>query len=64
MTTANDLAQLRAEAAYRRQRLDLYRAKAYGPRETSAARMRELEREYDLAASRLQRAGDERGQSS
>jgi hypothetical protein len=56
MTTANRLEELRAEAAYRRQRLDLYRAKAYGPRPTSQARMEELEREYELAASRLKRA--------
>src|SRR5881398_3012925 len=56
MTAPNHLEQLRAEAAYRRQRLDLYRAKAYGPRPTSAARMTELEREYELAASRLKRA--------
>src|SRR3954453_12289993 len=46
--------QLRAEVAYRR--LDLYRAKVYGPRSTSAARLSELEREYELAAARLTRA--------
>jgi len=46
--------QLRAEVAYRR--LDLYRAKVYGPRSTSAARLSELEREYELAAARLKRA--------
>jgi hypothetical protein len=56
MTTANHLEQLRAEAAYRRQRVDLYRAKAYGPRATSSARMTELERDYELATSRLKRA--------
>ena len=56
MTAPAHLEQLRAEAAYRRQRLDLYRAKAYGPRPTSTARMTELEREYELAASRLKRA--------
>ena len=56
MTATNHLEQLRAEAAYRRQRLELYRAKAYGPRPTSAARLAELEREYELAASRLKRA--------
>lgn len=54
--TADHLEQLRAEADYRRQRLDLYRAKAYGPRPTSVARLKELEREYELAASRLKRA--------
>ena len=56
MTAPDHLEQLRAEAAYRRQRLDLYRAKAYGPRPTTAARLTELEREYELAASRLKRA--------
>ena len=47
---------LRAEARYARERLDLYRAKAYGPRPTSAGRMRELERAADGAAARLSRA--------
>jgi hypothetical protein len=56
MTTANHLEQLRAEAAYRRQRLDLYRAKAYGPRATSPARLTELEHDSELATSRLKRA--------
>ena len=56
MTTANHLEHLRAEAAYRRQRLDLYRAKAYGPRATSSARLTELERDHELATSRLKRA--------
>jgi hypothetical protein len=56
MTTANHLEQLRAEVAYRRQRLDLYRAKAYGPRATNSARLTELERDYELATSRLKRA--------
>lgn len=56
MTTTNHLEQLRAEATYRRERRDLYRAKTFGPRATSAERLAELEREYDLAASRLGRA--------
>jgi hypothetical protein len=56
MTTANDLEQLRAEVAYRGQRRDLYRAKAYGPRATNSARLTELERDYELATSRLKRA--------
>lgn len=47
------LEELRAEAAHRRQKVDLYRAKSYGPRETSPKRMRELEREADAAESRL-----------
>jgi hypothetical protein len=56
MTTADHLEQLRAEAAYRRERLELYRAKVYGPRATSSARLTELEREFELANSRLKRA--------
>ena len=56
MTAPDHLEQLRTELAYRRQRLALYRAKAYGPRPTTALRLRELEREYELAASRLKRA--------
>jgi hypothetical protein len=50
------LEHLRAEVRYRRERLDLYRAKAYGPRPTSTVRMRELERDYELVAARLERA--------
>ena len=49
---------LRAAARYARERLDLYRAKAYGPRPTSQGRMRELERAADGAAARLSRAED------
>jgi hypothetical protein len=56
MTTTDHLDQLRAEAAYRRQRFDLYRAKVYGPRATSSARLTELERDYERANSRLKRA--------
>jgi hypothetical protein len=52
----NHLEQLRAEARYRRERLDLYRAKVYGPRPTAPARLAELEREYGFAAERLKRA--------
>jgi hypothetical protein len=47
------LEELRAEAAHRRRRVDLYRAKSYGPRATSPTRMRELEREADAAEARL-----------
>ena len=50
------LADLEAEARYARERYELYRAKAYGPRLTSAGRLRELERKSKLAASRLHRA--------
>jgi hypothetical protein len=51
-----DLERLRADARYRRERLDLYRARIYGPRPTSPARLAELERDYEFAADRLKRA--------
>ena len=47
---------LRAEARHARERVSLYRAKAYGPRPTSRARLRELERVADGAEARLERA--------
>jgi hypothetical protein len=50
------LDDLRAEAQYARQRYDLYKAKAYGQRPTSLARMRELERACELAEARLRAA--------
>lgn len=56
MTDANRLAQLRAEARHARERLDLYRAKTYGPRPTSATRLRELERAQAAAQARLEHA--------
>jgi hypothetical protein len=56
MTSANHLDDLRAQARYRRERLDLYRAKVHGPHPTSPARLDELTREYELAASSLRRA--------
>ncbi|HEX2468628.1 MAG TPA: hypothetical protein VHJ54_10520 [Solirubrobacterales bacterium] len=49
------LAELEAEARYARERYQLYRAKAYGPRMTSPARLRELERTSKLADVRLDR---------
>jgi hypothetical protein len=50
------LDELEAEARYHRERLDLYKAKTYGPRATSDSRLRELERMDRGAASRLRRA--------
>jgi|KBSSwiStaDraftv2_1062776.scaffolds.fasta_scaffold973105_2 hypothetical protein len=47
------LEDLRAGARHARQRYELYKAKAYGQRATSPARMRELERACDQAESRL-----------
>ena len=43
--SAARLDELRMQAQHARQRYDLYKARAYGPRATSATRMRELERE-------------------
>jgi hypothetical protein len=53
---AERIEDLEAEARYARQRADLYRAKTYGPRATSPARMRELERTADGAEERLRTA--------
>jgi hypothetical protein len=48
--------QLRAEARYHRQRLDLYRARLYGGRALSVARLEEFQRSADDAAARLRQA--------
>jgi len=53
------LEDLRAEARYRRERYDLYKAKMYGGRPTSLARLRELERASDGAKARLHWAEQE-----
>jgi len=50
------LVELEAEARCARERYQLYRAKAYGPRLTSAGRLRELERQSKFAEKRLDRA--------
>ena len=47
---------LLAEARHQRHRYDLYRAKMYGPRPTTMARLRELERAQQDAEARLRRA--------
>jgi hypothetical protein len=57
------LAELEAQARYARERYQLYRAKAYGPRLTSRGRLDELERQSKRANSRLERAKAEDGQS-
>ena len=59
MSPSDRIDQLRAETEYRRQRLELYRAKVGGSHPTTPERLAELEHEYDLAASRLQRARQE-----
>ena len=48
--------QLRAEARYHRQRLDLYRARMYGGRAVNLARLQEFQRTSDTAAERLRQA--------
>ena len=45
--------ELRELARYVRSKRDLYRARTYGPRETSATRLRELERASEQADARL-----------
>ena len=54
------LEDLRARARYARQRYELYKAKAYGQRPTTPARMRELERECEQAEARLAAAETKR----
>jgi hypothetical protein len=55
---AQRLDQLAAEARYHRQRLDLYRARLYGGRPLSPARLEEFQRASDAAATRLRQAAD------
>lgn len=55
------LESLRLEARYWRDKHDLYRAKAYGPRATSPARLSELARAARDAEARLRRAQDADG---
>lgn len=52
-TSAARLDELQAQAQYARQRYDLYKARAYGPRLTTPARMRELEREASRTEANL-----------
>ncbi len=59
MTSLRRLEELRVEARYRRERRDLYRAKAYGPRPTSPFQLKELERACVLSEARLRRAEQE-----
>jgi hypothetical protein len=50
------LDELRTEAAYHQQRLDLYRAKLYGGRAVNMVRLDEFQRAADNAAARLREA--------
>jgi hypothetical protein len=58
MTRERDwrLDELREEARYRRERLELYKARMYGGRARSESRLREYERASEGAAARLRRA--------
>lgn len=56
MAESPEIQHLRADARYARERLKLYRAKAYGMRPTSPVRMRELERNAEQTAERLAHA--------
>jgi len=60
MTGAPRIQDLRAQARYHRERLDLYRAKMYGLRPTTMTRLRELERIDRGAEARLRGAEQER----
>lgn len=51
---------LLAEARYQRHCYDVYRAKMYGPRQATMARLRELERARRGAEARLRRAQQQR----
>jgi hypothetical protein len=55
------LDELRAEAHFHRERLDLYRARIYGRRPTTMTRLRELERVAQAAEERFRRAEHELG---
>ena len=59
MTSQGHLDDLRIDARYHRQRRDLYRAKMHGPRPTSPAQLRELERVCERSESLLRRAEQE-----
>ena len=51
----NELERLRDEARYRRERLELYRARLYSGRATSQEKLRELQRASEGATARLGR---------
>ena len=50
------LSQLKAEATVARERYTLYRAKSYGPKQTSPSKLQLLKRESILANRRLEHA--------
>ena len=56
MTSVHRLGELQVEARYRRERLELYRAKDRNSRSTSVADLRQRERECEFAEKRYRRA--------
>jgi hypothetical protein len=48
--------RLLLEAQHARRRYDLYKAKTYGPRQTSAGRLRDLKQAAEFADARARRA--------
>ncbi len=60
------LDDLRVNARYARERYQLYRAKTHGPRPTSEARLRELQRSFEQAEERLRfaEAEEQRAESA
>jgi hypothetical protein len=61
---SDHLDELRANARYARERYQLYKAKSYGPRPTSPARLRELERAHEDAQARLLFAEQEQARAA
>jgi hypothetical protein len=59
----NEREQLRQEARYRRERLELYRARLYAGRAANQSKLRELQRAADGAAARLRRADAARAEA-
>jgi hypothetical protein len=55
VTSTNRLEELRAEARYQRERLQLYRAKVRSSRPTTLAHLRQRERECEYAEQRFRR---------
>jgi hypothetical protein len=59
MAESPRLEDLLADARHQRHRYDIYRARMHGPWPTTMTRLRELERAYHDAETRLRRAQQE-----
>lgn len=55
------LVELREEARYRRERLELYKARLYAGRAHRHDKLRELQRAFDGATARVRRAEVDKG---